>query len=720
MKKMLLALVAVLCISGARADEGMWIPSLIGKNYDEMLRLGLKLSKEDLYSINHASLKDAVVQFGGGCTGEMVSGSGLLITNHHCGYGYIAALSSVEHNYLDNGFWSHSMNEELPAPGLSVIFLQRIEDVTAELNHAVGRKKGKAAEKRLEAARKKIIERASENGKYEASVKEFFAGNQYLLLVYKRYKDVRLVATPPKSLGKFGGDTDNWMWPRHTADFSMFRVYADSNNEPAEYAATNVPYHPKKYLPVSARGVQEGDYAMIYGYPGRTNRYEVSNGVSLSISETNPDIVRLRQERLAIMKRHMDADKNVYLKLTTRYSQIANYWKYFIGQTEQLKRLDVVDQKKNQEDSFTNWANHRKQDAGLLKRYNSIYDAYRPYARSMVYYYEGFRASALAAVSAELEPLATAFEKGNPPADTIKKYVSGLVAARKAMMKAFDLGTEKELLAYTVKAYYQNVPKSQLPGIYEQVIFRKFGGANLDQTYQNYADTLFQRSLILDSNRFKAFVASPSLEQIQNDPAAQYAISFVRNYNQYIRPHYEQFVQAKEQYAKEYQRGLMEMNAATGSKKLMYPDANSTMRITYGQVKGYKPEDAVTYSYYTTSDGLLEKYKPGDDEFDLPKEVIDLLRKRDFGRWAGKDSVLHTCFITNNDITGGNSGSPVINANGEWIGAAFDGNWEAMSGDIAFDKTYKRTIVVDARYVLWLIDKLGHAENLIEEMDIRY
>lgn len=722
---MLFALLAVLCLAGSvRADEGMWIPSLIGKNYDEMLRLGLKLSKEDLYSINHASLKDAIVQFGGGCTGEMVSGNGLLITNHHCGYGYIASLSSVEHNYLDNGFWSHNMQEELPAPGLSVIYLQRIEDVTDAINHAVRRSKGKKAEERLEKAMKQIADKAKEGGKYEASVKAFFAGNQYLLLVYKRYTDVRLVATPPKSLGKFGGDTDNWMWPRHTADFSMFRVYADSANEPAAYSASNMPYHPKKYLPISAKGVKEGDYAMIYGYPGRTNRYEVSNGVALSISETNPDIVKLRQDRLAIMKRHMDANKSVYLKLTTRYSQIANYWKYFIGQTEQLKRLDVVDQKKAQEDSFTKWAGQRKEYRGLMNRYNNLYNGYRPYVRSLVYYGEAFKASALARLASGLEPLEAAYEKGTPPADTIKKYTEALEAARKSIMKEWDLSTEKDLFNYTSKAFYQDVPKSQLPGIYAQSIFPNYGSDNLDKTFSEYTQYVFNNTFLLDSARFHYFIQSPSLKQIRDDAAAQYAISFVRNYEKYIKPHYDQFYEAKDQYAKEYQKGLMEMNAALpasrGGQKLMYPDANSTMRITYGQVKGYSPEDAVEYSYYTTSDGLLEKYKPGDDEFDLPKEVVNLIKKHDFGRWAGSDSVLHTCFITNNDITGGNSGSPVINANGEWIGAAFDGNWEAMSGDIAFDKTYKRTIVVDARYVLWLIDKLGHAENLIEEMDIRY
>src|ERR1043165_6355885 len=327
MKKLLLLALAAISLNGARADEGMWIPSLIGKNYDDMVRLGLKLTREDLWSINHSSLKDAIMQFGGGCTAEMISGNGLLITNHHCGYGSIASLSSVEHNYLDNGFWSHNMMEELPAPGLSVIFLQRIDDVTAEVNKAIGKSTGEALNKKLEAIKKKIEDREGKKGKYVANVKDYFNGNQYLLLIYKKYTDVRLVATPPKNLGKFGGDTDNWMWPRHTADFSMFRVYANKNNEPAAYSKSNVPYKPAHFLPVNAGGYEEGDFAMIFGYPGRTNRYEVSYGVKLAVDEVNPSIVSIRDKRLEIMRKHMRANKAVYLKTTSSYSRIANYWK---------------------------------------------------------------------------------------------------------------------------------------------------------------------------------------------------------------------------------------------------------------------------------------------------------------------------------------------------------------------------------------------------------
>lgn len=716
MKKLLLSIITLAIFQAARADEGMWIPSLIGKNYDQMVRMGLKLTKDDLYNINNASMKDAIVQFNGGCTAEIISGTGLLLTNHHCGYDPIASLSTVEKNYLDNGFWAYSHEQELPAKGVSVLCLQHVDDVTAEVMKAVGKSKGEKFAKKFDAIKKKIEDRAAEGGKYVANVKDYFNGNQYFVLVYKKYTDVRLVGTPPKSLGKFGGDTDNWMWPRHTADFSMFRIYANKNNEPAEYAADNVPYKPKKFLPVSIKGVQEGDYAMIFGYPGRTNRYEVSYGVDLAIKEVNPSIVEIRDLRLAIMRRHMQQDKEVYLKETGSYARIANYWKYYIGQTEQLKRLNVVSQKQTQEQAFTKWAKSNAPESGdLMSRFANIYADYKPYAKHSVFYNECFKASAVARVAALLDPLYKALNKTNPDQDTVKKYVTILTAAHKAMMKEFDRGTEQEMLAEMAKLYYKEVPKSQQPDIYQQVIFKKYGSDNLDKTFSDYADYVFNNTFLLDKNKFEAFCLKPTIEQINNDAAAQYALSFVRNYSEYYEPKVMAFAEQKKELAKEYVRGLMEMK----KDKLFYPDANSTMRITYGAVKSYRPQDGVKYDYFTTLDGLMDKYKPGSDEFDVPKELIELYNKKDYGRYMDADSTLHTCFITTDDITGGNSGSPVINANGELIGAAFDGNWEAMSGDIAFDKKYKRTIVCDVRFILFLIDKMGHAQNLIEEMDIR-
>lgn len=719
MKKLLLSLFAFSFFFGARADEGMWIPMLIGKNYDEMKRLGLKLSKEDLYSINHSSLKDAVVQFAGGCTAEMISDKGLLLTNHHCGYDAIATLSTVQNDYLDNGFWAHNLNEELPAKGVTVIFLEKVTDVTDEVRAAVGNATGEEYNKKFEAISKQIEKRENKEGKLVANVREFFNGNQILLLVYKRYTDVRLVGTPPKSLGKFGGDTDNWMWPRHTSDFSMFRVYAGKDNEPAAYAADNIPYHPKKFLPVSIKGVHQNDYAMIFGYPGRTNRYEVSNGVSLSVNTVNPAIVKIRDLRLSIMRKHMDSDKTVYLQLTSLYARIANYWKYFIGQTEQLKRLNVVAGKKEEEVKFTEWARQNEpQDADLMDKFTALYNAYSPYAIPATYYSECFRTSSIGRLGAALEPVQRMLRENKQ--DSAKIYMKQLKAARRSIMKEFDYATERDLTAAMTKLYYEDVPKDLMPDVYAEVIFKKFGKDKkgkpiaTDSMYVHYADYVMKNNMFIDSNAFNAFCDSPALAKIEKDAAAQYGISFAKTYNEKVLPKYERYINDKKELAKTYVHDLMIWK----KDKMFYPDANSTMRITYGQVKSYDPMDGVHYKYYTTLDGLIAKYKPGSDEFDVPADLITLYKNKDYGRYADEDGTLHTCFITNNDITGGNSGSPVINADGELIGAAFDGNWEAMSGDIAFDKKYKRTIVCDVRFILFLIDKMGHADNLINEMEI--
>ncbi|MCB9064959.1 MAG: S46 family peptidase [Chitinophagales bacterium] len=716
MKRLLLLLIAAVYLLPTRADEGMWIPMLIGKNYDEMVRLGLKLSKDDLYNINQSSLKDAIVQFNGGCTGEMISEQGLLITNHHCGYGAIASLSSVEKNYLDNGFWAYSHKEELPAKGVSVLFLERMEDVTGEIMDAVGKKKGEKFEKRYKEAVEKIKERVEAEGNFVASVKSFFEGNQYILLVYKKYTDVRLVGTPPRSLGKYGGDTDNWMWPRHTADFSMFRVYAGKDNEPAAYSEDNVPYKPKKFLPISIRGVEEDDYTMIFGYPGRTNRYEVSYGVDMSINETNPSIVKPREKRLEIMRKNMKMDKAVYLKLTSYYSGISNYWKYFIGQTEQLKRLKVVGQKQKSEAEFTAWAyKNAPEYKNVISDFEKIYAEFRPYARHYIYYSQAFRGSLLADYGTDFYDLYQELSKKKPDQEKIDKDIKAIKRGYKSMMRLYDEATEKEIFASMAKMFYQDIPKSQHPDVYQKVIFNNFGSNDMDKTFADYTEYVFKNTILLDTNKLNKFLENPTTDAMDNDPALLYSLSFAWNYEEVYKPKYEKYSEAKEELKKKYIRGLMEMNKG----KMFYPDANSTMRITYGQVKSYSPQDAVHYDYYTTIDGLMEKYKPGDDEFDLPSDIIGLYKDKDYGKYANKNGTLTTCFITTNDITGGNSGSPIINGNGEWIGIAFDGNWEAMSGDIAFDKKYKRTICTDARFIFWIIEKMGKAHNLIEEVEMR-
>lgn len=716
MKKLILSLLAVASMWTARADEGMWIPMLIGKNYEEMQRLGLKLTAEDLYNANNASLKDAIVHFGGGCTGEIISGNGLLITNHHCGYGNIAELSTVDKNYLENGFWAKKFEEELPAKGLSVKFLVRMEDVTEKMEKAGTKGKEAKRAKNLQKVREELEKEASEGGKYSAVVTPYFNGNQQILLVYQVFTDVRLVATPPEALGKYGGDTDNWMWPRHTADFSVFRVYADKNNNPAVYSKTNVPYKPKKFLPVSTQGVKENDYSMVMGYPGRTNRYETSYGVDMAINLVNPAIVKIRDMRLTTMRKYMRQDPAVNLKLASNYARIANYWKYFIGQTEQLKRLNVVEEKQKQEKDFTQWAKANDAPQGdLMTRYAKAVSAYRPYALHSTYYSECFGGSAIAKLGAGTKKLYDLLGDKKAKTDDITKAVSELKAFRTGVMKEYDKATEQELLAKTAALFYQDVPQNQLPDVYQKLIFKQFAGDTPDKTFENFARHTINNTFLLNDIKFEAFANNPTREALENDPAAQYAYSFMNNYMDNYAAKVTEYNTTKNELAKQYIKSMMVKNDG----KLFYPDANSTMRISYGTVGGYNPEDAVYYNYFTTIDGLLAKYKPNDEEFDLPKDFLELCKNKDYGRYADANGNLVTCFITNNDITGGNSGSPMINGNGELIGLAFDGNWEAMSGDIAFDKKYKKTIAVDIRYVLWLMEKYGKAKNLVDEMTLR-
>lgn len=716
MKKLLLSLLAAFALMPAKADEGMWLPMLIGKNYDEMVKMGLKLSKDDLYNINHSSLKDAIIQFGGGCTGEMISANGLLITNHHCGYGAIASLSTVEKNHLDNGFWAYSLSEELPAKDITALFLERMEDVTAEVNKAVGNSKGDKFDEKYKKITEKIKKRAEAAGNFEAQVKSYFEGNQYILLVYKKYKDVRLVGTPPKSLGKYGGDTDNWMWPRHTADFSMFRVYADANNEPAEYSKDNVPYKPKKFLPINIGGVEEGDYTMIFGYPGRTNRYDVSYGIDIAINESNPSIVKAREKRLEIMRKNMKADKEVYLKLTSYYAGISNYWKYFIGQTEQLKRLKIVKQKQQEESEFTYWARKNAPEyKDLMKDFEAIHNAYRPYAKHSMYYSQAFQGSMLASMGSGFYDLYTELGKKKPDQKKIDEEVKSIKSGRKSTMKRFDMATEKEIFSEMAKMFYNDIPKNQHPDVYQNVIFKKYGNSNMDKMFADYTAYVFANTMLLDTAKFNEFLKNPTVDAMMEDPALVYSLSFARNYQEVYKPKIEKYNESKEALKKKYIKGLMVKN----KDGLFYPDANSTMRVSYGQVLSYSPQDAVHFDYFTTLDGFMDKYKPGDDEFDAPKELVTLHKNKDYGKYADANGQLRTCFITTNDITGGNSGSPIINGKGEWVGIAFDGNWEAMSGDIAFDKKYKRTICTDARFIFWIIEKMGKAHNIIEEVELR-
>lgn len=717
MKKLLLLLSAsILWFSAVQADEGMWIAKYIAQNIDEMQRLGAKLSAEDIYSINQASIKDAIVHFGGGCTAEMISKEGLLITNHHCGYGNIAGLSTVDNNYLENGFWAGSRKEEIHAPGLSVRFLKYMEDVTEEIEKATDVRSKKRADKRKESIINEIETKASANGKYVAKVVPFYNGNQYILMVHEVYTDVRLVATPPKNLGKFGGDTDNWIWPRHTADFAIFRVYANAKNEPANYNSNNVPYQPKHYLPVSLKGVEEGDFAMIMGYPGRTNRYETSYGVKMAIEDVNPSLVKARDLRLKIMMAEMKKNPEVNLKLTSNYSRISNYWKYFIGQTEQLKRLKIVQEKRKQEKEFLDWANaNSKKDAKILAEFEELHNDYRPIAKHVTYFSEAILGSDLVRLGYQSYDLGELLKKKRGNAAEIKKQMDALKSARDQIKKTAVPKIDEEILAKTAHLFYKEVSKSQHPSVFQDFIFEQFKGESAEESFDLFAKYVFRNSILVDDAKFEKFVKNPDYETLKNDPLITYAWSFTENYRNNFQPKTMEFNRKKSELSKQYIAALMKKNDG----ELFYPDANSTMRVTYGSVNGYSPKDGVWYDYYTTTDGLVDKYIPGDYEFDLFPNFLRLVEEGDFGEYANEEGKLVANFITNNDITGGNSGSPVINGNGELIGLAFDGNWEAMSGDIAFDHKYKKCIAVDIRFVLWLVDKYGNAKHLIEEMDIR-
>lgn len=703
-------------VNTVKADEGMWIPMLIGKNYEQMKKQGFKLTAKDLYNANGSSLKDAIVHFGGFCTGEIVSDKGLIFTNHHCGYDAIASNSTAQNNILDNGFYAKNYGEEKPIDGLFVRFLQRMEDVTPQVNEATkGLKGAEKASKMLEVFN--AISKAAVTGPtIEANVKDFYKSNQFILFVYERFDDVRLVGAPPQNIGKYGGDTDNWEWPRQTGDFSVFRVYAAKNNTPAKYAAENVPFKPKKFLPVSIKGVKNGDFSIVYGYPGRTDRYLTSYGVDLATEKVSPTIVKLRDIRLKAWKAEMDKSVETRLKLSSKYANIANYWKYYIGQTEQLKRLKVSESKRKEEKAFTEWAAQKTEFAGLMEQYDQIYKSIDPISVQRTYINEGFLASAWVPNAISIGRAWNAMDQKKGDDAFATQVKGGVDKAIGTYQETYNETADKKIFAQILASFYNDVQVKSQPKFFSEIV-EKYWAGNPEATFQKYADYLWENSNFIKPEKLKAFMASnPSLDAIKNDPGYKYAVNLYPA--DYVKANFgsvvADFESKKEELDNLYLKAILEKNAG----KIMYPDANSTMRLSYGNVQDYSPKDGIVYKTTTTIDGVIQKYIPGDSEFDLPANLIENYNKKNFGQY-GNDGTLTVGFITNNDITGGNSGSPVINGNGELIGLAFDGNWEAMSGDIAFDKQFKRTICVDVRYVLWCIDVLGGAKNLIEELDLK-
>ncbi|MEO7800795.1 MAG: S46 family peptidase [Ginsengibacter sp.] len=718
MKKFIVSLCLITAMLKASADEGMWLPMLLGEQvYQDMVKRGLKLTKEQLYSVNKSSIKDAIIIFGGGCTGEIVSNEGLIFTNHHCGYGAITNASTIEHNYLKDGFYAYAKDEEIKSD-LSVTFLEKIVDVTDEVERGF---KGltwadriKKTQEVYKAVTDKVLDTA--NG-VSGRVYSMFKGNQYIMYVYKIYKDIRLVGAPPESIGKFGGDTDNWEWPRHTGDFSVFRVYATKDGKPASYSADNVPLKPKYFLPVSIKGINDGDYAMIYGYPGGTNRYETSYGIKLKNEIENPALVGLRDMRLKYMHAEMIKDPAVKLKLAENYAGVANYWKFFEGETKQLKKFHTYETKQKSEQSFMTWAKGKPDYEDIFSKYDKSYAAFMPYAKHRQYLNEGVLGSPLSAFASSLIGLEAALIKTNKTSVDLQKAVDAATTSRQSFLESEDRPSDEKILASVAMMFYHDIDKSQHPiGFYES-IKSAYGSLDDETTYRAWAKNLFNNTMILDSVKWNAFIKNPDAVKLQADPAFAFSSAFVKNYNLKYASFRTDFLNTNSELDRAYLKGIRQMNPAMVKK--MYPDANFSMRVSFGNVKSYNPRDAVHYDYVTTAKGVLEKYVAGDYEFDMPAKAIELMQKKDFGQYMDKKkNDLVVGFITTNDITGGNSGSPVLDAYGNLIGLAFDGNYEALSHKIAFDKDLNRTICVDVRYVLWCIDKLGGAQNLIKELKL--
>jgi hypothetical protein len=719
MKKFFYVLITTMALgfkaSAMVPDEGMWLPMFIDRlNYVDMQKMGLHLTADEIYSVNHSSLKDAVVSLGFFCTAEIVSNEGLLFTNHHCGYESIQAHSSIEHDYLTNGFWAMSKKEELSNKDLSASFLIRMDDVTAKVLANVKDDMDESTRKsKIEEASSKIEKEASEKGKYDASVKSFFEGNEYYLFVYQTYKDVRLVGAPPSSVGKYGGDTDNWMWPRHTGDFSIFRIYTAPDGSPAEYNEKNIPLKPKYSLPISLKGVKKDDFAMVFGYPGRTDRFLTSYGVKLAIDQSNPYTVKIRDEKLSIMKSFMDANPKIKLEYSAKYAESSNYWKYFIGQTKGLKRLNVYERKQQQEAEFTKWVNA---DATRKAKYGTAlsdiaegYNQKKNYNLSMKYLEEAaFQGPEVIYFAYGAYDLYGNLKSPDGKEDVIKAAAADFKDKAKDFFKDYYQPCDKKLFAEILKMYFNDVPKDQYPSIFTDVVIKKY-----NSDFNKFADAVFSKSIFVDSTKLYAFLAKPSFKVLDKDLAFQTMKSMIKAYMN-IYGSLKDVDEKIEKGDRLYVAGLREMNA----NKKYYPNANSTMRMSYGKVCDYYPADAVHYDYYTTLDGVMEKEDSTNDEFIVPKKLKELWKSKDFGRYAGANGKMDVCFIANLDISGGNSGSPVINGDGQLIGLAFDGNWEAMSGDIDYEPQLQRTIVVDIRYVLFMIDKYAGAKNLINELTL--
>lgn len=698
----------------------MWVLNLLGQlNLGTMTEMGLKLTAEDIYSVNTSSLKDAVVRFGRGCTGEIISDKGLVLTNHHCGYSRIQAHSTVKHDYLKDGFWAGSPDEELPNPGLTVTFLKEIRDVTDQVLESVDPTMNEKERSEAIARKISIIQaEAAEGSPYSARVSSFYGGNQYCLYLYEVFSDVRFVGAPPSSIGKFGYDTDNWMWPRHTGDFSLFRVYTAPDGSPANYDAENIPLKPETFLPVSTGGYEVGDFSMVLGYSGSTERYMTSWEIDELLGVTHPNRIKIRGARQEIIWKAMMSDESIRIKYASKYSGSSNYWKFSIGQSQGLVRLHVKKKKEARQQEFTQWVNAdpaRQESYGhALELIRNSVEGRKDLANARQYISECLlRGCELLSFAYRHYGLfETLAESGQPGGDAGGgwRMTHEIAYAKRDMdnfYKDYEVPLDRKVTGVMLGMFAADIPKKFWPD--ELVAL----GDKYKGDWQKATGKMFSGSVLKDRESFASFLANPDLKTLRKDPLFRLAGSVRSDYNE-ILSRLSDFDTDYTKGHRLYVAGLLEMDR----DRIHYPDANSTMRLTYGTVGGYSPRDAVKYMHYTTLRGVMEKEDPDNFEFRVDDRLKELYNKKDFGRY-GEDSTMHVCFTTNNDITGGNSGSPVLNGKGELMGIAFDGNWEAMSGDIIFEQELQKCICVDIRYVLFVIDKFAGAHNIIDELELR-